>query len=229
VSACPNHQTGRTPSVPLMTAMTLACANGFEINFEKLSDAEMDDMRHAGGLMRAAVPGDTYLSGTWWRIWDPVTSRLRHSHGGETMAYAVSAPDLSSVVVVMALTDLSAMGRTPPKLRLPEGSVDEGRSYEVDELWPSTKWRNVSTMQVHDLPNPVPRYARNVNLADLVGRSASDGPEDSITLDTLLTNSEAKKALYEPYVLPGSVLVRAGLPVWWEVDGDCVMLKLTAR
>jgi len=223
VSACPNHQTGRFASVPLMTAMTLPCANGFEINFEKLGDREMLEMQQAGALMRTAVSDDLYLNGTWWRIWDPVTTRQRHNHGGEAIAYAVSAPDLSSVVVVMALTDHSAMGRTPPKLRLPEGSLDEERRYQVTELWPSCKWRDISTMQVHDTPTPVPRYARNVDIDTIVRQSAHE-----VILDGLMEGKPTEPK-FEPYVLPGSVLLRAGLPVWWEVDGDSVMLRLTAE
>mmetsp|Transcript_7230 Transcript_7230/g.18451 ORF Transcript_7230/g.18451 Transcript_7230/m.18451 type:complete len:857 (-) Transcript_7230:203-2773(-) len=235
VSACPNHQTGRHPSVPLMAAFTLPCANGFEINFDKLTDKEMLEMRHAGSLMRGAVPSDLYLTGRWWRIWDPVATRQRSNHGGEAVAYAITAPDQSSAVVVFALTDHAAMGRVPPKLRLPLGSLDAGRRYEVTELWPSCKWRDISTMQVrHDLPAPVPRYARNVNVDAIAGHSGgnecvrSNGGGSLDDIVAVEAPNLPKKPQFEPYVMPGSVLMRAGLPVWWEVDGDCVMLRLTA-
>jgi len=206
VSASPNHQTGRTPSTVLQTAVNLVGASGFELNFGHLDKEEIVEMCRSCTIMRDVASGPLYEEGTFWRVWDPLDSRKTQAYGGEVFAYCLSAPDLSSAIVCVGLTDHSAMGRCPPKLRLPEGALDAKRKYRVLELWPSKKQREISTMQVVEYKQPMLRYTNK----------AVDGSDAS------------KESPVESMQMMGSVMMKAGLPVWFLEDGEAIILQLQA-
>ncbi len=121
VSACPNHQTGRT--LPLATRGAIASlgATGYELDLSKLTDAEKAECkRQVEAYGRIA---DLVLTGDLYRLCDPFTDN--------EFCVMVVSKDKSTAYVVGERFRTTPRG---PAIRLPLTGLDAAKTYYIEEL-----------------------------------------------------------------------------------------------
>ena len=130
VSACPNHQTGRT--TPLSTRGTVAMSGsfGFELDPAKLSGEEKREVGRQIAVFRADAP--LIHGGLYYRLSDPARERV--------CAWEFAAEDGSEALVCAVLQEIEGnMGGSYLRLRgLTPGACyrcrEDGRLYPAEAL-----------------------------------------------------------------------------------------------
>ena len=121
VSACPNHQTGRT--VPLKTRGIIAQAGtfGYELNPGKMTEEEKEEVRRQVSAFRK--DRKLLAEGDWYRLDET-------GENGDYTAWMVVAPDGTEVLVNLVGTHVRANGPFP-FIRLK--GLDEAGVYRAEE------------------------------------------------------------------------------------------------
>lgn len=121
VSACPNHQTGRTESFKTRGDVAQMCSFGYELNVGMLSEEERAQIKEQ--VQRHRAMEDMVNEGSYYRLRDPFTT--------ETASWQLVSADQSRSFVLYAVR-LSTANPKSDYLRL--RGLDPDRRYRVEPL-----------------------------------------------------------------------------------------------
>ncbi len=121
VSACPNHQTGRTTPLDTRAVVAMSGTFGYELDLNRLSDAECGAVRSQ--IARFKRWAGLIGGGAYFRLVPP--------QGGYFTAWQFAAPDGGETLLNLVVTHPQANPR-PIHLRL--RGLRPDASYRVDEL-----------------------------------------------------------------------------------------------
>ena len=99
VSACPNHQTGRTTPIDTRAVVAMSGTFGYELDLGKLEPAECDAVRRQ--IQRFKQLNDLIRTGDYYRLSDPTTDRY-------FTAWQFAAADGSEALMNIVVTHTQA-------------------------------------------------------------------------------------------------------------------------
>ena len=122
VSACPNHQTGRTTPLGTRALVAMAGTFGYELDLSKLSDGEKDQIREQ--IRRFHRHYDLIQNGDYYRLTDPQEQSYFN-------AWEFAAPDGSRALLNLVVTHARA---NPTGVHFRLKGLDPDARYSVGEL-----------------------------------------------------------------------------------------------
>ncbi|MBQ3280981.1 MAG: alpha-galactosidase [Eubacterium sp.] len=130
VSACPNHQTGRTTPLATRAAVAMSGTFGYELDPAKLSPAEKTEIRRETAYFKTIA--DIVTNGTYYRLSDATTDRYT--------AWEHLSPDRTHCLITVVIPENH--GNTPTIYVTPRGLLpgaeyhdyDSGKTYISDAL-----------------------------------------------------------------------------------------------
>ena len=123
VSACPNHQTGRTTPLGTRAVVAMCGTFGYELDLGRLTPEECDAVR--GQIERFRRWADLIAGGDFARLAAP-------GENGSFAAWQMTAPDAGAALVSVVVTHPQANAR-PLHLRLRDVAPDA--LYQIDEVF----------------------------------------------------------------------------------------------
>mmetsp|Transcript_52000 Transcript_52000/g.126902 ORF Transcript_52000/g.126902 Transcript_52000/m.126902 type:complete len:589 (+) Transcript_52000:1608-3374(+) len=162
ITEVPNHQTQRLSTLKTRFLVALFGTFGLELDVRRMSGPELSELSLYVDKFKELSP--IVLNGNFFRLWSPVKSISRFAYAWMCTAPKDSTSGIAAVVAVF-LTKTEP-GRYLPLLQL--RGLDPNAMYLVEEIFPNTSKRNVSTGQI-ELSGGSPQWQMGRQVVEMSG------------------------------------------------------------